>query len=191
MDPVLTGSGCHTKTAKKKHPALTRDYTKRLKKLLARDADWNKYWFWSGFHEEDRFITLTFRPHMRIDEYQRTKTVDEFLKRLNRAVYGADFTKRGKRLSYCGFFEISPGGSLHLHALISAPENIDRLNGESFDHLIIRTWKRLALAGEHFAQHSTDMYDVERVLDYMMKDVTRPKHYANFDVLNHFCPRSK
>lgn len=166
--------------------ALNPKYAKFESERLKRDPEFLLRWYLKGFTESDRFVTLTFNPNVTTTELGRSKTFGEFMKRLNRAVYGADYRKRGKRLDCLPIHELSSGGSHHIHALISTPDNLDRLRpGESFDELIVRLWTRLRQAGTAKAQYSTSMFDVDECLyKYLTKDIRRPWDYANLDVMN-------
>lgn len=165
--------------------AVNRKYCRYELERLRRHPEFVLSWFFKGFEESARFVTLTFSPYCRTTEETRSNTFREFMKRLNRAVYGSQFLKHGKRLCCLPVLEESKGGSHHIHALISTPDNFDLLRpGESFDELIVRLWTKLRLTGVAKAQYSTTMYDLENVSKYITKDLKRPWDYANLDVMN-------
>lgn len=171
--------------APKKHPALNPNYGQLLKLQLSRSRECTKDSLFSAFTDDDYFITLTFKPHVKISEELRSSTVRQFLRRLNIAAYGSDYRRKKTRcLRYCGVFEVSKGGSLHLHAVISAPEGDNRLEGKSFERVIKRLWTQLDLGGEVFAQSAERMYELEGAAGYVMKAINSPKDYANFDAEN-------
>lgn len=178
-------SACTQKPFVLNTKALYPKYNKYNFERLRRHPEFQFAWMVRGFSESDRFVTLTFNPDKKTTPLTRSETFGEFMKRLNRAVYGAEFTKRGKRLRCLPFHEESKGGSHHIHALISTPDNLDRLRpNEDFDELIVRIWVGLRLTGIEEAQYSTVMYDLEGVYKYISKDIKRPWDYANFDVMN-------
>lgn len=140
-------------------------------------------WALPHFSDNDSFVTLTFKPGIPFDEAQRSIDVKQFLKRLNRKVFGKQYDKHHKKLKCFPVFEFNNSDGLHVHMLLERPDDTSRLY-LPFEATVIETWCSMENTGIPKAQDVQNLYAVKRALGYCTKQIRTPDKLLRVDVNN-------
>lgn len=184
--------------------ALTRE-EKRFKKLTKlsygginrNKEDFNELSFGDNQHELSRLckvdswrsvcgLTLNLKQSVKsprgatigIDEYWAKKGFGQFMRRLNRAVYGSANRHHGKRLRVVPIIEKSLDGRLHYHVAIEPPAHLDN---DEFCRLAMLIWLKTPLGYGHgdVAPHADAGW-----IDYMTKKRSKNGFEHYFDCID-------
>jgi len=149
--------------------------------LLTRQAlvDWIK----PSFAPTDCFVTLTYPDYVKYQEVERSADVTQFLKRLNRKVFGKGAEIGKKRLKSCPIFEFNVSDGLHLHMLLEKPTDAPRLE-QTFEHTVIDTWTKMKRGGVAMAQDVRSCLNTVDRLIYQTKQIKSGDTLTRVDFLN-------
>lgn len=139
------------------------------------------------------FVTLTTKR--RCDGISLSREVGQTLHRVNRALFGTAYSRRGEaRLATYAVQEAHLSDGLHCHLQIGVPEGslAMKVNRPALPVplLILKTWCKLdPLYRKLAAQDYAEIYDPGRLTSYMHKDVWTLAHFDNVDVGNTNIPK--
>ncbi len=136
--------------------------------------------------EETYFITLTTRR-----SYSRqtlSRAVSEWIHRLNRALFGMHYTRRGVRMTVYVTHEANTVQGLHAHVLVGLPNDWRELKANaplaSFDELARRIWCSLETDRRAVGQDVRAVFNLSGAAGYVHKTIGDLNDLDRLDVTN-------
>lgn len=137
------------------------------------------------------FITLTTKR--RLDETTFSVEVAKTMHRVNGALFGTAYRRRGMKLATLAIQERTFNDGLHTHLLVGVPEGSLQLKANpcpiAVPDLIVATWVESDLQYRRAnGQDARDVYDFSGVQRYIYKGVKTLSDFDNVDLRNTIIP---